>query len=618
MMKFKLFVLVVSLFPALVFTQDILLEPVATGFSLPVDVKHAGDDRLFVVEKAGRIKIMDLDGNVLPTPFIDIDPIVNSTANERGLLGLAFHPDFANNGHFFVNYTGNDGNTRISRFTRSTTDLNVADPNSELVLLMVDQPFSNHNAGDLAFGPDGYLYIGLGDGGSGGDPGNRSQNPKEKLGKMLRLDVDSAIPYGIPTDNPFAQSADTLPEIWALGMRNPWRISFDRMTGDFWIGDVGQDKWEEVDMEPAGSKGGLNYGWRCYEGFVPYNTSGCGPENTYVPPIHAYQNTNAVGCSVTGGYVYRGSKQPSLYGKYIYTDYCTGIFWSLAPDGLGGWTNTELANLNNQEFAAFGEDVNGELYVAGIGTGVIYHITTPCSLVANAVGGSVSCPDTCDGEILMEINGGCPPLSYMITGGGNPPNDPWPGLTDLCAGTYSIVITDCNGCTSEASAEVVIPDQVPFSLDLAGDTLIATDGFLTYDWYLADTLIGTTMEPWWLAGYAGTYYVIAEGGNDCPRLSNTVDVQLTGLSGFKESGLFVFPNPVFDRMTIRAEEGIQGELILLDIAGREIGRKQVMLNAGDQVDWWLADVASGAYFLRWQSKDGISVGQGVLISRKNN
>lgn len=595
-----------------------MLEPVGSGFSIPVDIKHAPmDDRLYIVEKGGRIRIMDLAGTTLPVPFLDIDPIVNSIANERGLLGMAFHPDYANNGYFFVNYTGNDGNTRISRFSRLTTDPDQADPNSELNLLTVMQPFSNHNAGDLAFGPDGYLYVGLGDGGSGGDPGNRAQNPKEFLGKMLRLDVDSSIPYGIPTDNPFAQSADTFPEIWALGMRNPWRISFDRMTGDFWIGDVGQDTWEEVDMEPAGSPGGLNYGWRCYEGFAPYNTNGCGPADSYVPPIQVYANTNAIGCSITGGYVYRGSKQPSLFGKYIYTDYCTGIFWSLEPDGNGGWTNTELANLNNQEFASFGEDINGELFVAAIGQGIIYRITTPCSLTAQAIGGFVSCPDTCDGEILLEINGGCAPYSYEITGGPNP-NDPPVGLTDLCAGTYEIVITDCSGCTSEVSAEVVVPDQVPFGLEQDGDSLVADEGYLTYDWYLDDTLVGTTSDPWWTPSASGTYYVIATGSDDCPRLSNTVEVQVSSLTGFEQSGLVVFPNPVRDRMTIQAGQPVQGSLILLDVAGREICRRNVDLKAGEQVDWWMADVASGAYFLRWQSKDGISVGRGVVISRKNN
>lgn len=616
-MKSRLFLLVYCLIPGFLFAQDIMLEPVANGFTLPVDVKHANDDRLFVVEKVGRIKIMDTDGNVLPTPFIDIDPVVNSTANERGLLGLAFHPDYANNGYFFVNYTGNDGDTRISRFSRSGTDPDKADPSSEIVILVIDQPFNNHNGGDLAFGPDGYLYVGMGDGGSGGDPGNRSQDPQEMLGKMLRLDVDGGVQYAIPADNPFIGSADTLEEIWALGLRNPWRISFDRLTGDLWIGDVGQDAWEEVDMEPAGSKGGLNYGWRCYEGFVPFNTNGCGPANSYVPPVQVYQNTNAIGCSITGGYVYRGTKQPSLYGKYIYADYCTGIFWSLEPDGLGGWTNTQLANLNNQEFVAFGEDVDGELYVAAIGSGTIYRITTPCSLMANAIGGNVSCPDTCDGEILLEFLGGCPPYSVEISGGPNP-NDPPQGLTGLCAGTYTIEVTDCNGCSSQTSAEVVVPVQVPFSVDLVGDTLVASDGYLTYDWYLADTLVGTTTDPWWLAGYTGTYYVIATGTEDCPRLSNTIDVQLTGLTEFRESGLTVFPNPVSDRMTIRAEQQLEGVLILVDVMGREIGRKQLALNAGEQVDWWMAEVAAGAYFLRWQSKDGISVGQGVLISRKNN
>ncbi len=238
-------------------------------------------------------------------------------------------------------------------------------------------------------------------------------------------------------------------------------------------------------------------------------------------------------------------------------------------------------------------------------------------MTADAVGGSVSCPDTCDGEILLEVSNGCPPYAFNI-GGGPDPNNPPTGLTDLCAGMYTIEITDCNGCVAQTMAEVVIPDQVPFGLALIGDSLVADEGYLTYDWYLADTLVGTTSDPWWIPNASGTYFVIATGGDDCPRLSNTVEVQVSGLIGFEQNGLSVFPNPVSDRMTIRAEQPLQGTLVLLDVAGREISRKPLMLNAGDQVVWWLADVASGAYFLRWQSKDGISVAQGVLISRKNN
>ncbi|MCB0551885.1 MAG: PQQ-dependent sugar dehydrogenase, partial [Phaeodactylibacter sp.] len=214
------------------------LEVFASGFSLPVDIAHAGDGRLFIVEKAGRIRIIDSDGSILPQPFLDIDARVNSLASERGLLGLAFHPDYTDNGYFFVNYTNNSGDTRISRFSVSAGNANQADPNSERILLEVDQPFNNHNAGDLNFGPDGYLYIGLGDGGSADDPGNRAQNRQNLLGKMLRIDVDNGDPYSIPEDNPFAFDDFTLDEIWAIGLRNPWRFSFDRLTGALWIADV--------------------------------------------------------------------------------------------------------------------------------------------------------------------------------------------------------------------------------------------------------------------------------------------------------------------------------------------------------------------------------------------
>lgn len=201
------------------------------------------------------------------------------------------------------------------------------DPDSEVILLTANQPFANHNGGDVHFGPDGYLYTGLGDGGSGGDPQNYSQTPTSLLGKMLRIDVNSGTPYAIPPTNPFVGSTAVANEIWALGLRNPWRFSFDRLTGDLWIGDVGQNEWEEVDFQPASSAGGENYGWRCYEGNAPYNTTGCGAVGNYVAPVAVYANTSSLGCSITGGYVYRGSQYPDLYGYYLYTDYCSGRIW---------------------------------------------------------------------------------------------------------------------------------------------------------------------------------------------------------------------------------------------------------------------------------------------------
>ena len=331
-----------------------------------MDITHAGDERLFVVERAGRIKII-IDGSIHINNFLDITSKVNDNPNERGLLGLAFHPDYFSNGYFYVNYTMNNGDTRISRFSVAN-DPNTADPNSEMVIMEIDQPEWNHNGGGIKFGPDGYLYIGTGDGGSGGDPwgpiGN-GQNTQTLLGKMLRIDVNNGSPYSIPPTNPFVGNNDVLDEIWAIGLRNPWRFSFDKETGDLWIGDVGQNVWEEIDFQPANSTGGENYGWKCYEGTHNFS-SNCGTATNFVDPVHDFSHGNFEHCSVTGGFVYRGCENPDFVGHYIYTDFCSGVFWSLVPDGNGGWTNTQIANYGGYDISTFGEDVNGELYVAPI------------------------------------------------------------------------------------------------------------------------------------------------------------------------------------------------------------------------------------------------------------
>ena len=369
------------------FSQSVELKLQASGFIKPVDISstgETGDDRLFIVEKDGLIRILKKDGSVLSLPFIAIDAKVNSQANERGLLGLCFHPDYTDNGYFFVNYTNNNGNTTISRFTRSLSNHDIADPTSEKIILVVNQPFNNHNGGDLNFGPDGFLYIGMGDGGSGGDPGNRSQNPKELLGKMLRLDINTETEkYLIPSDNPYKNSPDTLKEIWSMGLRNPWRFSFDDIRNDIWIGDVGQDKWEEINVARS-DMAGLNYGWRCFEGFEDFNKNGCREESFYHAPVYAYENKFDVGCSITGGYVYRGLQNTSLYGKYIYTDFCTGIFWTIYRDIAGLWKNEILIDADNMDFVSFGEDNEKELYVAGLASGNIYKLTEKTSLVSDS------------------------------------------------------------------------------------------------------------------------------------------------------------------------------------------------------------------------------------------
>lgn len=367
-------------------TVNLSLAQFAAGLNGPVGAYNAGtgDTRLFVVEQTGVIRVVQSNGAVLSTPFLDISGRVDSSENEEGLLGLAFHPNYAANGVFYLNYTNTTGTrrTRVSRFS-VTGNPNVADPNSEDVLLTVEQPSDNHNAGDIHFGPDGFLYVPLGDGGGSGDPGNNAQNVGTLLGKVVRIDVDSSggtSPdcqgqgsghYTIPSSNPFVDGAGgTCDESWATGLRNPWRSSFDRLTGDFFIADVGQNQWEEINFQPAGSQAGQNYGWRCYEGNHPFNTAGCGPINLFRFPIFEYQH-GAGDCSVTGGYVYRGTAFPVLFGRYVFTDFCTGNFWDIIPDGAGGWQVTQHTNLRTFGYVSFGEDSAGELYVVHRGNGTL-------------------------------------------------------------------------------------------------------------------------------------------------------------------------------------------------------------------------------------------------------
>lgn len=349
-------------------SQIISLTQFATGFSNPVEITHAGDSRLFVVQQGGLIKILNANGTTNATPFLNLSSII-STGGERGLLGLAFHPNYASNGYFFVNYTNTAGNTVIARYSVSANP-NVANTTGT-ILMTIAQPFSNHNGGTIKFGADGYLYIGMGDGGSGGDPGNRSQNILDNLGKMLRIDVNSsAAPfYTNPATNPYIGIAGN-DEIWAIGLRNPWKFSFNRLNGDLWIADVGQNAIEEVNkISSPLPNSGINFGWRCYEGNSNYNTTGCAPSSTMTFPFVQYSRSGGA-CSVTGGYVYTGTLYPNFQNKYFFTDYCDDKIRMI--NSAGTITTTSAFSGNN--FATFGEDVSGELYVAGITSGIIFKI----------------------------------------------------------------------------------------------------------------------------------------------------------------------------------------------------------------------------------------------------
>jgi glucose/arabinose dehydrogenase len=379
---------------------------VASGLSYPVFAcSPSGDlERLFIVEQPGRIKILDLiGGTVGGTPFLDISSLV-SFSGERGLLSMAFHPDYDANGTFFVNYTNNSGNTVIARYTVSG-DPDVADPGSAVILKTINQDFSNHNGGQVQFGPDGYLYVGMGDGGSAGDPYQRAQDPGSLLGKMLRLDVDNP-PDFIPSDNPFV-GRPPLDEIWALGVRNPWRFSFDRLTDDLYIADVGQNAWEEIDFQPAASTGGENYGWDCMEGTHCYGGGACtcGDPSLKLP---IYEYSHGVGCSITGGYVYRGCAVPDLQGTYFFADYCSDKIWSFRYDGVSITDFTErTAELvpdvgSISSISSFGEDVAGEHYICDLYGGELFKIVpaTPLNPADINADGSLDLDDV---VILIQV-----------------------------------------------------------------------------------------------------------------------------------------------------------------------------------------------------------------------
>lgn len=367
-MKMKYLVIICLFITGIITSQEVDITLFASGFVNPVNIQNAGDERLFVVEQNGRIKILNPDGTINANNFLDITSIVSS-GGERGLLGLAFHPDYANNGFFYLNYTDNSGDTQVSRFSVDADDPNLADPESELQLMNIFQPYTNHNGGCIEFGPDGYLYIGMGDGGSGGDPNNYAQNLMELLGKMLRIDVDNpdgGNNYGIPDSNPYVGDPDALDEIWASGVRNPWKFAFDSQTGDIWIADVGQNSLEEINHELS-TLSGLNYGWRCYEGNDPYNTSGCPDPSELTFPVAQYSHSGG-NCSITGGYVYRGTVYSDIQGLYLFADLCSSMIGTVDQDG----NMIDHGNFSGT-WTSFGEDVNSELYIADHG-GSIYKI----------------------------------------------------------------------------------------------------------------------------------------------------------------------------------------------------------------------------------------------------
>lgn len=430
--------------PMAVASLQLTLAPIVTsGLTKPLYLTHAGDSRLFIVERAGVIRIYQ-GGSLLSQPFLDITSLVQDTGTEEGLLGLAFPPTFSpSHAQFYVYYVNNAGDLVLARYNVSAGNPNIADPTSAEIVLTIPHPGqANHNGGQLAFGPqDGYLYLAPGDGGSktSSDPGVNAQDPAKLLGKILRIDVETGDPltYTIPPTNPFTQTPGFRPEIWALGFRNPFRFSFDRTTGDLFIADVGQSNIEEIDYEPSNDPGGKNYGWDCYEGSNPFDPVGCGPVENYTFPVWEY--SHALGCSVTGGYVYRGGLFPAMTGIYFYSDFCSGRIWGLSFDGTD-WQNTEY--LDSALFvSSFGEDVNGEVYVVDFNGGV-YRLEGTTSTTSTPSAKPTRTPST--------------PVTLSPTTTGSP--TPRPTLTRTPTGTPTVSAT---ATEPQPATSTPTPTQAP-------------------------------------------------------------------------------------------------------------------------------------------------------------
>ena len=552
-----------------------------SGFNRPVDIDHAGDDRLFVTEQNGKIKVIDASGQLLATPLIDLGLGFFGGGNEQGLLSLAFHPDHTNNGYFFINYTDANGDTVVERYKVKADNPNEADLSSKSEIMKVTQPFNNHNGGDMNFGPDGYLYIALGDGGSANDPQGNSQKRTTLLGKMLRIDINVESGYAIPPDNPFAMEDFTLDEIWALGLRNPWRFSFDQLTGDMWIGDVGQDEWEEIDYQPGSSTGGENYGWKCFEGNELFSSADpcTGNPEDYTAPLQQYESkSSSDGCSVTGGYVYRGANYPDLYGHYIYADYCSGKFWSLSRNCDSSFVNQFLIQRRPFEYSGFGEDVDGELYVAALNEGKIYKITAElCSSFELCFETTdESCIGAKDGMVELRPVRGTAPYEYQVA-----PSD---GFENLTGGNYMLQVTDGNECTDAIQFTIgtsELPDKPIISSTDNGDGNIrfsTVPNAFAYQWYLDDQILEGATDSIYIHFTEGTFKVEVFSAPGCSTFSDDFNFILPAVDDLSDIQSFrLSPNPFTDyfEYEIHLATTKKIKLAVLDATGKVVWKKEL-------------------------------------------
>ncbi len=598
----------------------------STGYSRVIDIRHCNDSRLFMVQQAGKIIICDSLGVQNPTPFIDIAGLCSNPSgqgDERGLLGMAFHPDYKNNGYFYLNYTAfSGGATTIARYSVNSTDSNLADLSSGTIILTIAQPYSNHNGGCLRFGADGYLYIGTGDGGSANDPGNRGQNNTQLLGKMLRIDVDNPqapLAYGIPSDNPYVTSTTNKKEIWSYGLRNPWKWSFDRIYGDLWIGDVGQNAWEEIDYEPLGTPGGRNYGWRCYEGNVTtsgVSQTGCPTFNSTTAPVAVFSHSATSACSVTGGYIYRGAKHASLYGYYVYTDYCDHRIRLTKNNYDGTFTTYDLGTVGGSGyFVTFGEDYRGELYVA-FNTGSTIQIKKIGATGCLPTAAIISLQDTmnlCFGDAYPTLSSIYhPENTYQWLKDGVAINgETSANLATTADGAYTVQVTNSSACSNTSTPMNIITNQLPaVSFSGLDTTICELDAALTLVGNPAGgTFAGTGMngnifDP--AVATAGLYdisYTYTNAGGCDTAVTQSVEVTVCTGIGAKTNvvGINLFPNPNDCNFTLafNANVNTSVSLMVTDITGKIVHNENVSSVRGtNQVNLNLSNLQKGFYLLK--------------------
>lgn len=582
----------------------ISLDLVASGFSNPTDIANAGDERLFIVERRGRIRILNQDGSINPTPFLDIDARVVNTGgqSEQGLLSLEFHHSFESTGWFFVHYTDNSGNTVVSRFSIDPSDPNIALPDSEKIIFTLDQPFTNHNGGSIRFGLDDMLYIGMGDGGSANDPNNFSQNGNVLLGKILRIDVDNGDPFSIPADNPFVNNPDVRDEIWAIGVRNPWKFSFDQTTGDLWMADVGQREWEEVNFQSGSSPGGENYGWRCREGNNDFNISGC-DGITFTPAAAEYNHEGLTHCSITGGFLYRGSEDlfagaPPIY---VYTDYCSGTFWGAYQNENSEIASDEMNRVSGNAISSFGEDNRGELYVAALNNGRIFRLNAECNIDFELETVDASCDVSTDGAINVPVELRSfydIEIINSITGEAIADSDAVP------AGTYMVTVTRF-GCSREYAETVtasVQPLEIEFSTANNTNVLSTNTEGESYQWFLNGEIIEGATGPSLILLETGIYELQITFVNGCVSSSGDIEIDELVLSTNtieKLTSMKVLPIPSNDFLTLvlSTENFEQFDLRVTDISGKVQHTQAIEVQGLSEFKLDIQDYPSGIYLL---------------------